>query len=572
VADATQKTDFGETRLLGLMMIALVFLWKAQFVLVRYFYQDDIVNLDLARRSGLGWHYVTLLSGGQLTPGLRVLAWVLARVSLYDWPVDAGVLVLLAGCAALAAFRVLRTLLGDRPVILVPLIVYLLSPIVVPELGWWWPGLRSLSLQLATFLAVDAHGRYIRAGRERDLIAATSWVTFGLLFSTNAVLLPGLLFAITGAFLMGPTSWRAGAVEALRRYSRAWRWYGVVLVCYAVVYFSAVSGNGSQKGASVTAAWKLLLTGLAGGPWRWRLAGPGGLYAVAFPPGRLIWTAIAAVVITVVLSVWARPVAWRAWFIFAACAVLGDPVPVLVICLGLAFFPLAGEALVPSARAGPGLIVRSCCLVLGAVFIAGAIWSDQVYENVTSDYSEFAAYLTNAGRAVELAAPGTNVLDLPVPGPLVSPVFGRGVYQSVVIGPLTDRLHWIDRPHGTIGRLKMFGPDGRLYPVLIDGVDSPRRSDPGLAACWPDLGRRVTVRFTRTTTSGDRTLQINYIWASAPEMVKVRYGVLARRIRLIPGLHNAYLRVRGRVRSFTIYGNVRKLCVGGAEAGVPVPL
>jgi hypothetical protein len=568
--------SFRDVRLVGFLTIGLVFCWQAQFVLLRYFYQGDIVDLDLARRSGFGWSYLTLASVGGLSPGLRALAWVLARASLYDWPVDGGILVLLAGGAALAAFLALRTLFGDGPVILIPLIVYLLCPLVVPDLGWWWPGMQVLPFQLAAFLAVGAHVRYVRSGLERDLVPATGWVVLGLLFSAKAVFLPLLLFALTSAFLTGAASWRSGGVEALRRYARAWRWYGIAVVCYAVVYFSAVVTSGarsSSAGAAFGPSGPLtgLVTGLVGGPWRWRLTGPGGLYAVAFPPGRLVWAAIAVAVITVGLSVWARPIAGRAWLILGVWVLLGDPVPVLAICVGLAFFPLAGQA-VAEVRPRRDLVVRAFCLGLGAMFIAGSIWSDQVYENLTNGYPPFAAYLNNAGRAVAAAAPGTNVLDLPVPAPLVSPAFGLDVYESVVIGPLTSRLHWISRLHGTITGLKMFGSDGRLYPTFIYGVRSPRRTEPGFASCWPDAGQSVTVRFPRTTTRRDDVLQINYIWGAAPALVKVRYGDSAGQIRLLPGLHNAYLRVLGRVSSFTVYGDVRHLCVGGAEAGVPVPL
>ncbi len=567
-----------EVRLIGLMAIALVFLWKAQFVLRRYFYGQDIVNLDLARRSGFGWHYLTLVSGGQLSPGLRAVSWVLARVSLYNWPVGGGILVLFAGCTALAAFRLLRTLLGDEPAVMVPLIVYLLSPLVVPDLGGWWTAMQSLPLQLATFLALGSHLSYVRSGRERDLASAVAWMAFGLLFTAKAVVLPVLLFAITSAFLVDATSWRASAAQALRRYARAWRWYGVALVCYAVVYLGALS-EASGRALSAFVSWPLL-TGLAGGPWRWQVAGPGGLYAAAIPPGWLIWTAVLLVATTVLLSGWARPGARRAWLIFAGWIVLADAAPgldvrdlsdvapVLAVCLGLAFFPLAGQ--VAGANARRGRVVRSVGLVSVAIFIAGSIWSDQVYQDLTGGNPVVASYLSNAGHAVAQAARGTDVLDSPVPAPLVSPRFGLDRYQSAVIGSMkTGRLHWIDQLRGTIIKLMMFGPDGKLYPVFIDGVQSPRRAEPGLSACWPNVGGRVTVRFPRVTTAGDRTLQVNYIWNSAPATVRVRYGASASRIRLMPGLHNAYLPVLGRVRSFTIYADAHHLCVGGAEAGRP---
>src|SRR5262245_46458383 len=75
----------------GLVIIIGEIIWKAQFLSRMFFSQDDYVNLDIAIKSPFNWHYLSLIGAGHFYPGLRAVTWVLARGSLYDWPLDAGV-------------------------------------------------------------------------------------------------------------------------------------------------------------------------------------------------------------------------------------------------------------------------------------------------------------------------------------------------------------------------------------------------------------------------------------------------------------------------------------------------
>ena len=91
--------------LAGLLLVAASVVWKAQFLYARYFYQDDFVDLDIARKSGFSWHYLSLVSDDHFFPGLRAITWVLARTSLYNWGLDSTVLLIFAAAASLAALR-----------------------------------------------------------------------------------------------------------------------------------------------------------------------------------------------------------------------------------------------------------------------------------------------------------------------------------------------------------------------------------------------------------------------------------------------------------------------------------
>jgi hypothetical protein len=187
----------------AVVIIAAELIWKGLFLSRMYFSQDDYVNLDIAVKSPFNYHYLTLIGAGHLYPGLRAITWVLARISLYNWGLDAGTALVLVALASFAALALLRTLFGDRPAILIPLGLYALTPLTVPDLGWWWCAMESLPFQLAIFMSLHAHVRYVRTSGRRHLFGAAAWLVIGFLFFEKAIVLAPLLFAVTAAFLMG---------------------------------------------------------------------------------------------------------------------------------------------------------------------------------------------------------------------------------------------------------------------------------------------------------------------------------------------------------------------------------
>ncbi len=603
----------------GVLLVAASIAWKTQFLYRRYFYQDDFFELNFARRSPFSWHYLGWVSDDHFFPGVRAITWVLARVSVYNWALDATVLMVFAACAGLAALRLLRTLFGDRPAILLPLVVYLLLPLTVPDLGWWWTGMESPPFQFATFMTLNAHVLYVRTGRGRHLGAAIGWLAFGLLFFDKAVFLPVLLFAITSAFLVDTRSWASGVVSTMRLHRRAWLSYGALLAAYAVVAVEAFRASkavahpptsASEAGTFVAYFVKdNLLPGIVGGPWHWLPAGPGHRYAIALPSATMITVSAIAVLALLAVGIWIRPVAWRAWLTFALWVVLADvatviigrlgfglavyygletryladAAPVLAICLGLAVLPVAGAGERASVAQGTRrqlairIEPRFAAAAAAAIFVVSAIWSDQAYENVTNGGPVVAAYMANASLAVTHAAPKTFIIDRAMPYDAILPTFGSQANQSQVVGALATgsqagRLHWITQAVGTIDNLRMFAGDGELLPALISGVYSVPRKGHGLRSCWPYHHGQIVVKFARATTAYSQTLRINYIWGSGPAFLVLQYGDSAQRLYLTPGLHSAYLQVAGAVTGFAIDGwKGRYLCVGIAAAGRPVP-
>jgi hypothetical protein len=612
--------------LTGIALIAIQLIWKAYYLRHLYFRQDDYVDLDRARTSPFDWHYLTLVSSGHLYPGLRAIAWVLARISLYDWGLDSAVLLVFLAVACLACLRLLRTLFGDRPAILIALLVYVLCPLTVPDLGWWWAGLESVPFQLAVFLALDAHVRYLRTGRTGQLVAAALSVVLGLLFFEKAALLPLLLLAVTAGFLMGTRSWLAGAAQTLVRHWRAWVTYAALMIAYLVIFIVAFRAShqapavpGSLS-AAVTFAEilvrKTLLTGALGGPWQWA-ALTGGLYAIAAPPAIGMWLAAIVAIGVIAVSVARRSIAWRAWAILAGWIVIVDMVPVFVgrlqygwasvfgaetryladapvvlaICIALAFLPVSGAKLaaaVPTAPAAPaapaarprqpatGAALRYAAIGLVGVFIVGSIISVQEYIADTPGASVPIAYIGNANQALARAGPGTNILNDYMPAGMVTGLFEANARQSRVLGDLETpaqarHIRWIASPHGTIDNLQVFTATGQLAPAVVSGVPAVNRGQ-GFRACWPEKNGQIAVRFARPTTIYDWTLKVSYIWSGGASSVLVEYDGSEEVLSLRHGVQAAYLPVTGAVRGFIVSGfDQGQLCVAGATAGQLVP-
>src|SRR5215472_6203236 len=324
----------------GLALIAVQLIWKSFFLGHFFFRQDDIHVLELALGHSFSWSYLTFVGAGHLIPGVYAIAWGVARISLYSWPLASFItLVMLAG-AGLAALRLLRTLFGNRPAILVPLTVYLLCPLTMPDLSWWTSAIESLPLQIAIFMALNAQVHYVRTGRFRHAVAAAAWLLFGLAFFEKALVVPLLLLGVTSGFLMDESgSWLRTIGHCLVRYWRAWLLQVAVLAGYAVVFATSLHTSSVQPeipgtaGGVFTFISKIVkntfVPGAIGGPWQW-LATSDAEYAYSGSPPALAWLALLVAAAVIVASIWSRRHAWRAWAILAGWLAAADIAPVLV--------------------------------------------------------------------------------------------------------------------------------------------------------------------------------------------------------------------------------------------------
>ena len=492
-------------------------LWIKGAVLAHsYFRQDDFAFFDRALGSSLSQHFLMRVYNGHLMPGSMAYVWVLARLSLYDWSLTSTVTVVVLAISALALFRLLRTLFGDRPAVLIPLTVYLFTPILLPGLGFWSTTFQWLPTQLVIAMATNAHLSYVRSGRFRHAAGAAAWMVAGLLFDDVAVLLPLLFLALTSGFLL-QGRWSRSVIEAVRKYWRAWVLYGVLLAGYALVFVRQLPTSGMEfvnPGPFTNVLTYVstlirvsLIPSALGGPWHWLPLGDLA-FALEFPILTYLAWLVAAGVVTA--SLWYRRRAYRAWVILATWVFFSAVVPiiagrvgfgydigtdlhyladsamVLALCVGLAFWPVVGEESAYRGRPHPRFRLAGTIAVMTA-FLAGSLWSARTFVADTSS-APARSYLATGKAAIAGAPDGAVIMDALLPENIENGYyFGRYGYTEKLFGPLvkpltTSHLSWTRAPSGVIANLLMVDASGRLaFADVLGRTASPPRAARG---CW----------------------------------------------------------------------------------------
>ena len=639
--DATEWLRANGLTMAAAALIAVQLWWNAALLAHTYFRQDDFRTFDRALSNGFSWHYLMLVDAGHMAPLNFAVAWVLARVALYNWLLASGVILLFVAAASFALLRVLRTLFGNRWAILIPLGLYLFSPLALAGVGWWSVAIETLPLNLAVFMALHAHIRYLRGGRLRDAAVAGGWLLLGMATMEKGTVIPLLLLAVTSGFFV-EGRWAAATLTALIRYWRAWLLYAALVAGYCVIFFLQLPTSRNQPGSPgsfsrlidfvSSLVGSTLLPGAAGGPWRWLVFGSG--YAEASPPPglqQLSWVLAAAVV---VVSCVYRVRAWRAWAILfgwiavadilpvaigrlggAPPALLGmqtrylaDAAPILALCAGLAFLPVAGRpetsrfqlpASPAAGRAGaltsPVVIqrLRALTAVLLGVLLIGSFWSLKTLEAATNTRPA-RSYIATAQAAVAQAPRGTLIVNTPTPAMIMDPIFfWASGHTSQVIGAIArdspgSHLSWTLSPRGDSGHLMIFDSLGRLWPVAVDGPASgPPPAKPAAAHPAKHPGRKAAKKPAKQTasncwavTAGGVRIPLHgslYRWPWTARLsysgpATVLAASLGERWRSVPvpaGTHVVYLPVTGsgNVISVRQLGAAPGLCVTGVTVG-----
>jgi hypothetical protein len=493
--------------------------WKAYLLSHFYFRQDDFLLLDRALSRGLSLNYLFSFSGGHLRPAGLVVFWLVTRLSPYNWLLASIVTIAALAAAGVLMLRLLLILFGSRPAILIPLIIFLFTPLTLAGLSFWTTVTDWLPLQLTMLAATYSHVRYVRSGRVGHVVVAAAWLGAGLLFDVQGALVPLLLFGLTSAYLV-PGRWPAAAGRTLRSFRRAWTIYGVLTAGYLVLFFIELQRSSQQPvsprdvSSVLSLAATMLRVGFVpvavGGPWRWFV--PGGDYGLAAETPVLTQFTWVLAALIVGASLWYRRHALRSWLIvagwllladFAPVAIarlteypasllgadtyyLADSAPVLAVCVGLAFWPVIGEQDPYRARRPRSVAVAVSAVALTGAFLVSSIWSGVTYLGDTSS-ARTRSYIDTARSALASARPGTVILSASVPWYVMYAGFHGSVSQtSRVLGPLAPeraRIRFVTSPRGTVPNLMMFDSRGRLRPALDIGASSVRPA--GSRTCWP---------------------------------------------------------------------------------------
>ena len=551
-AAAVQRAGTGPARwvrtnpvvLAAVVLIVAQLCWKA-FLLSRFFFrQDDFLLLDRALSHGLSLNYFFSFSGGHLRPGGLVAFWLVSWLSPYDWLLASIVTIAALAAAGVLMLRLLLILFGSRPAILIPLIIFLFTPLTLAGLSFWTTVTDWLPLQLTILAATYSHVRYVRSGRVGHVVAAAVWLGAGLLFDVQGALVPLLLFALTSAYLV-PGRWPAAARRTLRSFRRAWTIYGVLTAAYLVLFLIKLQTSSEQpvNPRHVSSALSLAATMLRvsfvpaalGGPWRW--LAPGGDYGLAAETPILTQVTWVLAALIVGASLWYRRHALRSWLILAGWLLLADfgPVaiarltelpasllgastyyladsaPVLAVCVGLAFWPVIGEQDPYRVKRPRSVPLAVSAFALTGAFLAGSIWSGVTYLSSTSS-ARTRSYIDTARSALASAKPGTVILSAPTPWYVMYAGFRGSVTQTAnVLGPLVPEragIRFVTVPDGPVANLMMFDGRGRLRPALDVGASSvrPARS----RTCWQVRSEATRIPLSATVFRYAWIIQLSY--------------------------------------------------------------
>jgi hypothetical protein len=622
-ADFAQQVEWlrrNQVSVASVTLIVVSLIWKAEFLSHYFFRQDDFAAYDRGLNSGLTLGYLFHIDSGHLFPGVYLISWILARVALYNWAAAVTVELALIAGASVAAWRLLRTLMGNRLALLIPLVLYLVSPLAFPTYSWWITAIEAVPLQIAVFMALNWHVRYVWTGRLRFAWYSAAWQLFGLFFFEKAVVIPLLLFAITVGFL---TSRRflPGLRATVVRLWRGWVLYLGLAVIYGAFFLIDLS-NASGEHTSMSAPMHTLnaytsklfladlLPGALGGPWHWyHQANSAGAYAAALTD--VGWLAVAVVLVIVAATILVRRRAWWAWAILLGWVVVADMIPVVVgrlgdrvywgygslfgmetryvadvpavlaIVVALAFWPLVGperKGDAPTKRkdffTGRWKLVG---LGLVAVIVVGSIWSVQRFQTVTNIRTVISNqdYIENANAALADTPAGTVIVNSQVPSYVMVGLFGKSSDTSVVLAPLSHRgshVTWTNQASGTIANLKIFGGDGRLWPAALSGSTTGKIAT--WRSCITSTRPRLILHFQPVSVAWANTLRVGYIAESGAvgQVIEVYYGQKVGTFTVQPGIHKVYLPVHGSAASVVLQGRggFAGLCFAPAVAGYVV--
>jgi hypothetical protein len=505
----------------ALIVVSLV--WRLSIISRGYLTFDDFPLISRADGASLGPDFLLSLFNNHFMPAGQLLTWVVHRVSVFEYWPYATLLMVGQALVSIALYRLLVLMLRPGPLVLVPLSLFLFTPLTLEVNAWWAVGVNVLPMQLAMVLATGAFVRYRRDGGRRHLVTLAASVLLGLVFFEKSLLAVGFvaLFAIFVYSPGGPVRAVAGAV---RRWWPAWLVLTAVSLGFLAVYLSLATSSlrqPSSVGEVVTFVRQLVthtvVPGLLGGPWSWLDGADGAPLTAPSAAAQVIALVVFAALIAVTI-VRRRNLATRAWLLLLSYVALdaallgatrmgsifsgvagavpryvGEIAVVAAICLGVALCGLRPESAEtetaetaaeqedrPAAasrwRPAFGYLVPPVALL----FLASCFWSGTGFGD---DWAIKAGrdYLNTARADLAAAEPGTVFMDQPVPETIVGPLSAPYNLQSEFFAPLDDDPTFVTRARN----LWIFDRAGHVRPAWVEGVPAAPGPEQG-------CGYRVT--------------------------------------------------------------------------------
>lgn len=602
---------------IALVLIAAQLALRGWALAGSWFYGDDFVLLLEARENGIDPGFWLTPHDSQLMPGGRIAAWIVTETGTYNWLTAAAIVLLFQALASLACWWMLRTLFGQRPAILLLLGLYLLSPMTLTAFMWWAAAINAVPLQLAFFLAVTFHVRYLRERRRIDAVGSIASQVLGLFFFVKAVLIVLPLFAIAVLWFCDTSlPWHQRPKDLLVRY-RGLTIANLILAAAYVGYYMATTPN-PIAAQDRTIAWGDLAdsmlrvslpVSLFGGPWEWDFSRPP--VGIVGTPGVVVtavWVGVAimltvlwsrramdvralAVAVPYVLLSYVLLARGRGVFLggFAGLELryLADTLPVLVLGIGLLLLPLRTDV-VPRATATPPVDSptdesdqaagagsdpshpsrwrRAASLGVVAALAIGAVWSTVDYGRTWQQRNLSGDFTRTVIRESETAP--LRVVDVALPPEVVSPLLFPANLPSRFFSPLGEDSV---RAFLVGNDLQMLDAWGVPRDAAVAAtVEAPAGPDEG-------CGYAITESPTRVPMEGTAPyfwwMEISYLAAVDTE-IEVRYGTTEVTHPVPAGPHRLFLQGGGDIDHVRLAtgDDDALLCVDRVKVGAVEPV
>ena len=474
-------------------MIAASALGRLWIISGGYYLIDDFAFLARASRpDALTWDVLSAPHQGHVMPAAHLLTWAGQALAPWNYAVPASLMAVGWLACLVLAYRVLITLFGPTPTILLPLGFYAATPVTVQATTWWAAAFNAIPLQLCALVGVIlllpiSQGRaplgYLR---QAGVVAC---LLVGLAFFSKAVLLT-VLFAGVGLAL-APGRGRAAIAAAWRAGPGMWVALVALPFAYAVAYLLRASAsdatpNGSDLLTLTTYASRAivgaLLPSLAGGPVILTESAD----AWGTPPPWVLGLGTAALVAGIALVARASARTRRLALLTAVYA---------VACIALLSFGRQGYTAISAGalRYLSDLAVPAMLLVasLAHDFLGSGPsrrepvrWAASVTALAVFCALSIATTVriqTNPEavqiRGVALAAldslrqeRATTVLDLWVPPLVLTPIYGDSARASRLFAQAPSAPTFADQG----AALRVWSEDGRLLPARVVGPVAQR--------------------------------------------------------------------------------------------------
>ncbi len=563
-----------------------------------WFYFDDLAFTSRALDQHLDASYLFESYGGHLMPAGFALVWVLAKAAVYEWWVWAAVLLLMQAVASLGLLRLLRSLFGDRPAVLVLLAAYLFTALTLPAGIWFAAGINQLPMQIALVFGLHAHVQYLRTRSWRSLVATLVWTSAGLLFYEKTALLFGVYALVALAWF--------GHGNTPDRLKGLWRTYRTGILAQAalaaayVAVYAVVGLNFSPGGAQTQpltpVAWNLvfvaLIPAVVGGPLHWQPIAVGSFADPSQLVQLLSWLAVGGLVLYASRT---RTLSKRAWSLIGWAALANvlliasaranivgpdiarelryqtESAALFVISAGLAFLPLVGAPVQNELIEGVArpYETRRFVTLATAVVVVLSLVSSVRYVQIWQDRNPSEAYYANVVRSLARADnKPVPLIDTGIPQTMLWAFrFPENAYSHV----FRNLAHETSYPHTSLDRISLFDDKGRLRPA---DVPDTRTLLPSIGCGYSMKGEtEMTLPLNGPVIGGGWWVRMGY-QSDRTTKLDITAGDEHHKVTAPAGLHALYFTAGGdkfdRIK-LEGDGSGADLCVGELSLGVPRP-